>query len=32
VCITEGLPVRDTLGAYHSVARLRERTATAARG
>lgn len=23
VCITEGLPVRDTLGAYHHVARLR---------
>ena len=25
VCITEGMPVRDTLGAYHHVARLRER-------
>jgi succinyl-CoA synthetase alpha subunit len=24
VCITEGLPVRDTLAAYHHVARLRE--------
>ena len=23
VCITEGLPVRDTLGAYHHVARMR---------
>ena len=25
VCITEGVPVRDTLGAYHHVAALRER-------
>src|SRR5262249_39111549 len=24
VCITEGVPVRDTLGAYHHVARMRE--------
>jgi succinyl-CoA synthetase alpha subunit len=27
VCITEGLPVRDTLGAYHFVARMREQQA-----
>ena len=25
VCITEGVPVRDTLGAYHRIALLRER-------
>jgi len=27
VCITEGLPVRDTLAAYHHVAEIRERNA-----
>ena len=28
VCITEGLPVRDTLAAYHHVAELRQRNGT----
>ncbi len=28
-CITEGLPVRDTLAAWHHVARMRERNAAA---
>jgi succinyl-CoA synthetase alpha subunit len=30
VCITEGVPVRDTLAAYHHVANLRERASQAA--
>jgi succinyl-CoA synthetase alpha subunit len=32
VCITEGLPVRDTLAAWHYVANLRERNAAASGG
>lgn len=32
VCITEGLPVRDSLGAYHFVADLRERNASGGKG